>query len=261
MKKNKRYKVLFIILIIYFLVFFCFLGVNNLKEKSHEAILFVGDSTMWKYSGKKWINITNESTIKDLGWKEYHVYQDNKYYGDYYLWYDDSRWYAFKEDKSAVKLEGEFLAYQANYDLNIKSFQTKEITNNTYVHQVLRDNNLKTSERLTVKNIVSADIDNDGINEDFYVISNAFATDYYPKELFSIVFMVQNEQIYPIYTNIGDEKFGNTCKPFIRTFLDINNDNTHEVLVSCGKYSIQKPEDMLFQLTEKEGFKLLISNQ
>ena len=63
-----------------------------------------------------------------------------------------------------------------------------------------------------------------------------------------------------MYSNITKGKNTNGCKPFIRTFLDIDEDNIHEVIVSCGKYSIQKPEDMLFQLSDKE-FKLLISNQ
>ena len=72
--------------------------------------------------------------------------------------------------------------------------------------------------------------------------------------------LVKEEIIYPIYTNIEDAKHANSCKPFIRSFLDIDEDDKYEVIVSCAKYSIQKPEDMLYQLTD-EGMKLLISNQ
>ena len=54
--------------------------------------------------------------------------------------------------------------------------------------------------------------------------------------------------------------YGNGCKPYIRTFLDINDDDKHELILTCAKYSVQEPEDMLFQLN-KEKFDLLISNQ
>lgn len=260
MKKNKRYKVIIVILIIYFLFLFIFLGINNIKKNNHEATIIVGNDTVWNYSNRDWLNITSSAKIEELGWQEYKVYLDNKYFGDYFLWYDDSKWYAFKEDKTAVKTDGELIAYQSNYDLKIQSFQKNTITNNTYVHQVLRENGLSTASRLTVNDIVSFDIDSDGVNEEFYIISNAFPTDNYPETYFSIVFMVKDNVVNPIYTNIEDAKFGNACKPFIRTFLDIDEDNKYEVVVSCAKYSIQKPEDMLYQLTDK-GMKLLISNQ
>lgn len=260
MKINKRYTIIIAILVIYLIIFFAVFGYENYKKGKLSATLLIGDSTVWKYSDNSWTNITKNTSIDELSWQEYNVFEDNKYKGNYQLWYDDSKWYAFEEDKSAVQIEGEFLAYQANYDLNVKSFETKTISNNTYVHQVLTENGLSTASQLTVNNVIQIDIDNDGVLEEFYIISNAFALDFYPDTIFSIVFMVKDGQIYSMYTNIEDAKYGNSCKPYIRTFLDIDKDDTHEVIVSCGKYSVQTPEDMLYQLTN-EGFKLLISNQ
>jgi len=264
MKINKGYKVIIIILVVYFLVFFCILGLDNLKKNKHNFILLVGESTVWEYASQKWLNVTASSTLEKINWQEYQVYIDNQYVNKYQLWFDD-KWYAFNIDpktkeRQAVQLEGDLIAYKANYDLNIKSFKNEKVTNNTYIQQVLNQNGLSTGSKLTVNNVVQIDIDNDGNLEEFYVISNAFPTDNYPDTIFSIVFMVKNEQIYPMYSNITKGKNTNGCKPFIRTFLDIDEDNIHEVIVSCGKYSIQKPEDMLFQLSDKE-FKLLISNQ
>lgn len=260
MKINKRYTIIVAILAIYLIIFFVFFGYDSFKKGKLNATIFIGDSTIWKYSDNSWTNITTSSTIDELSWQKYNVFENNSYKGNYLLWYDDNKWYAFEDDKSAVQIEGEFLAYQANYDLNIKSFETKTNSNNTYVHQVLTENNLNTASQMTINNIAQIDIDNDGIAEDFYIISNAFALDFYPETIFSIVFMVKDQQVYSMYTNIEDAKYGNSCKPYIRAVLDIDEDNTHEVIVSCGKYSVQTPEDMLYQLTE-EGFKLLISNQ
>ena len=257
---SKRYKVIAIILVIYFAVFFLIYGISNIKNGQREITILVGDNTIWNYSDKSWLNITRKETIESLNWQEYKVFLDNKYFGEYSMWYSENKWYAFKSDKSAVKMEGELIAYRSNYDLKIKQFEIKENNNNTYVHQVLKDNDLSTSSRMTVNNVVNFDIDNDGIEEQIYTISNAFASDFYPDTIFSIVFMVKEEKIYSMYTNIQKANYGNGCKPYIRSFLDIDDDNKHEVILTCAKYSVQSPEDMLFQLN-KEKFELLISNQ
>ncbi len=257
---SSRYKVITIILVVYLVVFFLIYGLSNIKNGQRKLTLLVGDNTVWDYSNKSWLNITREETLDSLNWQEYKVFLDNKYFGEYSMWYDDNKWYAFNSNKTAVKMEGELIAYKANYDLKIKEFETKENNNNTYVHQVLKDNNLSTSSQMTVNNIVNFDIDADGVEEQFYVISNAFASDFYPDTIFSIVFMVKEQKIYSMYTNIEKANYGNGCKPYIRTFLDINDDDKHELILTCAKYSVQEPEDMLFQLN-KEKFDLLISNQ
>lgn len=257
---SSRYKVITIILVVYLVVFFLIYGLSNIKNGQRKLTLLVGDNTVWDYSNRSWLNITREETLDSLHWQEYKVFLDNKYFGEYSMWYDDNKWYAFNSNKTAVKMEGELIAYKANYDLKIKEFETKENNNNTYVHQVLKDNNLSTSSQMTVNNVVNFDIDADGVEEQFYVISNAFASDFYPDTIFSIVFMVKEQKIYSMYTNIEKANYGNGCKPYIRTFLDINDDDKHELILTCAKYSVQEPEDMLFQFN-KEKFDLLISNQ
>jgi len=257
---SSRYKVITIILVVYLVVFFLIYGLSNIKNGQRKLTLLVGDNTVWDYSNRSWLNITREETLDSLNWQEYKVFLDNKYFGEYSMWYDDNKWYAFNSNKTAVKMEGELIAYKANYDLKIKEFETKENNNNTYVHQVLKDNNLSTSSQMTVNNVVNFDIDADGVEEQFYVISNTFASDFYPDTIFSIVFMVKEQKIYSMYTNIEKANYGNGCKPYIRTFLDINDDDKHELILTCAKYSVQEPEDMLFQFN-KEKFDLLISNQ
>ena len=257
---SSRYKVITIILVVYLVVFFLIYGLSNIKNGQRKLTLLVGDNTVWDYSNRSWLNITREERLDSLNSQEYKVFLDNKYFGEYSMWYDDNKWYAFNSNKTAVKMEGELIAYKANYDLKIKEFETKENNNNTYVHQVLKDNNLSTSSQMTVNNVVNFDIDADGVEEQFYVISNAFASDFYPDTIFSIVFMVKEQKIYSMYTNIEKANYGNGCKPYIRTFLDINDDDKHELILTCAKYSVQEPEDMLFQFN-KEKFDLLISNQ
>ena len=76
--KKKRYIVLLIILAIYVIAMYFFLGANHLKKEKDYTTILVGDSTIWNYSNKKWLNVTSKSTIKDINWKEFTVYIDNK---------------------------------------------------------------------------------------------------------------------------------------------------------------------------------------
>ena len=72
--------------------------------------------------------------------------------------------------------------------------------------------------------------------------------------------MVKNNEIYPMYSSVETNQAVNGCKPYLSAVLDIDNDNTSELVVSCGRYSTYKPIDMLYKFTN-EGFKILISNQ
>lgn len=257
--KKTRYIVLFVILAIYIFVMYYFLGADNLKKEKYSTTILVGDSTVWNYSDKRWLNITKNSTLKKLDWQEFTVYLDNKKAGNYLLWHDD-KWYLFDKNKKAVPTTGSLLAYRSNYDLKIKDFTVTDITEPSYVKQVLEENNLSFSSKLTASSLTSFDIDNDQINEEFYVISNAFADDFNPDTIFSIVFMVKEGKVYYLYNDISPNTTNNGCKPYLNSFIDVDNDNKYEVIVSCGRYSVEKSVEMLYKLTD-EGFKILISNQ
>ena len=78
-------------------------------------------------------------------------------------------------------------------------------------------------------------------------------------KIFSLVFMVKNNEIYPIYTNITSNTGYNGCKPYFRAFVDVDNDSKYEFILSCAKYSASGTTNMLYEFKDKE-FKILISN-
>lgn len=259
MRKKRTYIILLIILSIFFIVMFLAFGVKNIKDGNRDLTLIVGDNTVWTYSDKKWDFVRNYTDLKDLSWKTYNIYLDNKKFGNYMLWKDD-KWYAFDKNKNAVKLDGNLLAYSANYNINISEFSQAEITDYTYVQNVLLDNDLSLSSEFTSLYKIDLDFDNDSNIEEFYVLSNVFANDFDPETIFSIVFMVKDEKIYYIYNDVSSNKSFNGCKPFFTSFLDLDNDNKSEFILSCGRYSISEQVDMLYKYSD-EGFKILISNQ
>ncbi len=260
MKKKTRYYVLLIILIVFTIGMYFAFGKDNLAKSKDSTTIIVGNSTIWNYSDKQWLNITNPKTIDSINWLDYKVFLDGKEFGEVYLWNDGSKWYMFDENKKAINKDGSILAFRSNYDIKVSSFQLKDIRNYYHVNKVLQENGISTSSKYTVSQEVSIDIDKDGKKETLYFVSNAFALDFTPDKVFTFVFMVKDNKIYKIYTDV-DKNFGtNGCKPYLSAIMDIDTDNTYELVVSCGRYSVNKPIDMLYKFNGNE-FNLLISNQ
>ena len=260
MREKKTYIVLIVIILVFSLVMFVLFGLQKLKEDNQEGVFIVGDTTVWTYSKNKWVTIRSSSAFNKLSWKKYQVYLDNKRYGSYELWHDD-KWYAFDNDKNAVALDGNMFAYNTNYDVKVYDYSLEKIdSGNEYVARVLQDNGLSLSSKFTSSSKVSLDFDNDGVIEDFYLITDVFPLDFHPDTIFSIVFMVKNGTIYDIYKDIGGDDAFSGCKPFFNTILDVNDDNKYELILSCGKYSVSEQIDMLYKFSDNK-FKIIISNQ
>lgn len=261
MTNKKTYIILSLILIVFFVIMFLIFGINNIKKSNYDTTIIVGNDTVWNYSKKRWINYTTKSSYEKLNWKEYNIYLNNKEYGKYFLWHDD-KWYAFDKKKNAININGNMLAYKANFKMKFLNFEQEEINDMTYVNYVLEENNLSLSSKFTSSYKVSFDFDNDGANEEFFVISNVFATDFNPTDLFSLVFMVKNNKVYYLYRDIQKNNSLNGCKPYIYSVLDTNNDKSYEIILSCARYSVSESIDMLYEFDKAEdAFKIVISNQ
>jgi hypothetical protein len=234
-------------------------GIDEIKTKDDQATIVVGNNTVWQYHNKRWLNIQGITAFQDYNWHTFEVFQDNQKIGDYSLWYDD-RWYIFDQDKNPISIEGSLLAYEANYDLAVSAFLEQKISDYKPVEKVLSKYGIDTSSKFSNSLQISFDIDQDGEMEEFYLITNAFALDFSPDVLFSFVFMVKNDEIYMIYENTEQSSIYNTCKPYFTSFLDVNRDHNYEIILSCGRYSIEKEIQWLYEFRDNQ-FKILISNE
>ena len=246
-------------MVVFGLVMFLMLGVPNIRQGNLEATLIVGDNTTWIYKDQKWGFLRYNTSMEQFNWNEFHVFEDNQDMGDYLLWHDD-KWYVFDQNKKAITMNGKMVAYQANFEMKVKDFQETKVDDYTFVQQVLQENGISTSSKFTSIYKVLIDFDGDSVEEEFYVISNAFPLDFEPETTFSIAFMVKDNEIYMLYNDVSSNRGLNGCKPFYHTFIDTNYDGVYEVILSCGKYSATEQVDMLYQMIDGE-FKLLISNQ
>lgn len=261
MRSKKTYIIIIFILLSFAAIMYFAIGKDYLNAEKRSTYIIVGDTSVWKYKNKNWVNV-NKKTIENLYWTEFNVFEDSQKLGKYYVWNDDTNWLYFDKDKNEKEIIGKKLAYQANYDINIDNFDEKELdqSDELYIKQIYEDNDLGNDNKFTTSYKVEIDFDKDNIKETFYVISNAFPLDFEPNKIFSIVFMVKDDEINYLYKNIDRYQGTNGCKPYINYFLDVNKDNKDEIILSCGKYSERGTTDMLYNYENNE-FKILISNQ
>ena len=255
MRTKKAYIILIAIILIFFVVMFLVFGVDNIRNERYATTVIIDNDVVWTLNKKKW---TNSFSYSKLNWKDFNVYVDNKELGNYYLWHDD-KWYLFDKKKNAKNYDGRMVAYRANYEMSIYDYELESISDFSYVNEVLSKNGITDVEEYTAKNKISFDYDNDGVVEDFYLVSNVFPMDSNPDKLFATVFMVKDEEIYPIYTEIQKNTGFNGCKPYFNTFIDVDNDKKYELVLSCAKYSVSHTNNMLYKFKDNK-FKILISN-
>lgn len=260
MKKGKfKYVVIIVIVIIYGIAMYLAFGVNETKERKTTATLLVGNSAVWNYSSRDWMNLNTPSLVSSLNWQKFNVYVDNEYLGKYLVWQDE-QWYLFDDSRNAVSYQGNFLAYKADFDMDVVSFPTTDITNFTYVNQVLEKYGFSTNQEYTLSTVSSIDFDKDGELEEFYVVSNVFPLDFVPDKYFSFVFMVDDQKIYMLYEDVDITESFNGCKPNVYAVADVDNDQDYELILNCAKYSNQTPVTMLYEFRD-DRFEIEISNQ
>ena len=258
MNKEKKVGIIIIIiiLILFLILFFFFGGIDSFKNKKNQSIILVGNNTYWEYKDKKFYNIT--SNVSSLYWKDYIVYINNKKYGTYKLWHDD-KWYLYDKDRNYVSYDGSFLAISSNYDIKPVAYSLDNLSSDKYVKKVLSNNNIKTNN-FTVKNKVNIDIDNDSKKESIYLISNVLPIDKYENYRFSIVFMVKNDIIYTVFSDVQNESNSRGCKPYIDAFIDVDKDEDLEMIMSCGGLVTSGTKDYLYDFKDNK-ITILVSNQ
>ena len=256
MLSNKKYIILILIILVFFVVMFLLFGLDNIKKENYSTAIVVGEDSVFILEKQQWIDITGNYNI--LNWEKFNVYVNNEKVGNYYLWYDD-KWYAFDKKKKPVNLEGSILGISSNYNINVAEFTEENVDDSIYIDKVLEDNDFSKDQSFTTKYKIDFDFDNDGVREEFFLISNVFNLEETPEKVFSIVFMVKDNEIYPIYRDIKNNESFDGCKPYMNTFLDVDEDNTYEFILSCGKYSVEKTINMLYKFKDNK-FKILVSN-
>ena len=63
MRSQKSYIILIVVLVIFALIMYLLVAKNNIKEEKKTTTILVGDTSIWNYSSKRWVNVEKQSTI------------------------------------------------------------------------------------------------------------------------------------------------------------------------------------------------------
>ena len=267
MSKNKKIIIIMlVVLAVYALIMFLVLGGTKKFNKTNNQItIIMGDNATFTYNGSFWTYVEFESTYDKLNWLKYDVYENNELLGNYSMWHND-KWYIFdgdEEHRTPVSVTEDFIALRADSSIKLTPFESNKITDYSYVNAVLDSYGIQASY-LTVDQVVTIDIDNDSIDENFYFISNSLPRENPENFNFTIVFMEKKGEIYNIYTDIQEMENSDGCKPFMRAVLDYDLDGEQEIIFACGGLSARKQKDYIYKFNHNntlDEFKLIVSNQ
>jgi hypothetical protein len=115
-------------------------------------------------------------------------------------------------------------------------------------------------EEITENTKIVVDIDNDGIDEEIYSVSNVFPMFYEPEKVFSYVFMKKDSKIYYMYKYEAEADSYSGCIPQISAIFDSDEDGVSEFALTCSRYSDQEPINSIYRFGNN-GFELVISSE
>ena len=259
MKNKKKYKVLFIILGIYIVVIliitFMFKGKNN------YVTVMLNNNNKWKYENGQWTNI-DIKTIDNYSWQTYKIYNySNKYIGSYYLLYSNNKWYIFDKNKTAIKWQEGIVALGGDIASTEKTITTVNLDDDDkrYINEVLDENKITDRDNLSTKKRYDIDIDNNGLKERFYVVSNVFFPDTTnkPSKLFGFIFMRNKKGNVMLYKRVVNyDGYYKECRPSIVTGLNISK-NENYLITSCSYYSTIGTNNTLFKYNSSKFTKIM----
>ena len=250
---NRKYIVLLIIFIIYFLIMFIVFGLPNIIKRSKDIKLALGEQTIFIYEDEEWKNITPVD-IERYDWIEYRVYDNNKYVNKYQIKSSDKGFLLFDENRDPYNITSYSL-------LGISGNKRENVINKDKYKEEIKDQNIKEflstkgfkEEDLTTSIKYSYDLDGDHKKENIYVVSNMYSSNFINNKVFSYIFYEKDGIFSVIHegrTSITSQYL--LCFGDVRNIVDLDNDANYEIVTSCSYNSARKEKYSLFGLENNE---------
>ena len=205
---NKKYIIIIVFIIIYIIIA-VILGIISEGEKKY--IVFFDDKNL-KYD-KKWSIMS-----KNIPNLSFNIVKDGIVDSNSII-----NMHSDLADEAAINKN--IFAYRGN--IKVKPYKKSDVTDNAFIDKILTENNLNVnSNDISRKYQYNLDINNDGLDETIYVLSN---TDISLGNLFSMVIVKNMENYVIIDIKRFDSEFG-TYFPCLY-FMDVDNDNNLEIIL------------------------------
>lgn len=210
-------------------------GIILFFENYYNQLLIIGGNTIVEYRNNKLLKIKKSNKInKRLNYKKYSVY-NNGIFEDYYIDfkngdYNNISYTLYNNSDEETNITDSLLAYTNDLNINIQSVKNSYIMTDIdkkLLQKSLPDYNLNN----IYFNKVTVDLDNDGLNEEIYIVNN-FDLVNVPDKTVSCVFLkTSNGNIIEIEK---DESSNQNKVPAYRFSysIDVDNDNEYEIILS-----------------------------
>lgn len=246
---KKRYIIIFVLLAIYLILGLLLFTNKDIKNNNIEYLLIGNDIKLSLYNGK-W------DTIKDNVFDtKFYIYDNNKYKGVYEIKYHNDKMYLFDDYRNSIKLDGELIATSSK-NIEVKEFEINGITNtnNYIIKEIEKENKLKIEnmEQFSINQKIVLDFDNDGKNEELYLLSNMFNMDVNQIEkALSYVLYVDNKKIQKIINlAVNDNERFDSYSYYISGIIDYNNDKKYELIISKGMFRPYPSCQIIYELSK-----------
>ncbi|MEG2321913.1 MAG: hypothetical protein RSB71_00275 [Bacilli bacterium] len=245
MKKNKKYIILIIILVIYALVAFILVPFAK-RAKEPTLYMLLEPNTMWKLDHKKWSNVTNQN---EFNFKKFDVFDGNKELGKYNLFYNE-KWYILDDKRNKVKASNNIFATRSKVPIKVNDFSKQELNESdiNLINEQLKSLSILGYDALKTSFKIEIDLDNDSYLDTIYGVSNVFVEEKHDK-VFSLLFIKNKDKIQYLIKKISsvDKQIENICLPNVQNIIDLDR-NKNVLLTNCNYFDLIGNCHAIFQL-------------
>ena len=263
----KTVSVIIIVLLLLFFFVFIFINrdqlqTNSKSEKEYDLVL-IADDVIFQKTNNHWNKVTYDNNIRKLvNWKSYKIYTDYKYFGEYNL-VKTTNWLAFDDDRNPIDMDtgvSSFFAYSSNNNFEVKELEIMHNDDLEKVKEILKEYKIDINYEPVINVYTKVDLDNDGINETIYAISNMLQ-EIETEPSFTIFLVERNNKLYRLFRVAEDTNLTKLCYPRINAVFDIDNDNENEIIMSCTTTGIESVVTALYKYnSEKDDYEIVISD-
>lgn len=254
----KKYIIVVAIILIYVLCVYIYVSYNNkTKEKKVQMDYLVTKNSNYIISNTNEWQIENDINI--FNWKNYNIYIDNKYLGQYNLQYN-KKWYIFNDKRESIKYEGKMIAYSGN-NIKIKEYNVTDIddSDKIIIDKYLINNGIDLVQYKTINAKYKINIDNDEEEEIIYEVNSIIENN--KENKFSIVLLYDQNKLSEIASNVTKkDSMSNIILYKIYGFIDIEQDNDIDIIINRMKYSQPDSDCDIIKKNQSNSFESFITS-
>lgn len=231
MKKNAI--IIIVIMLIYLLIMYLFVGKKNLEEQDTYRYLLIDYNTKFKYNNLVW-NVMENDDLNGINNVKYSVYQDKKLFGDYNLFFND-KWYLFDDNNNSIKFDSELFAYRGDKKFKFIDYNVEDIvlSDSAIIDKAISQINIDNYEGFVTGKKITIDYDKDNKDEQIYIIKNEINS-----KPFTIVFFSDGNKITIIDSDIRTQEDIILLKIYnFHSIIDVGLDKKYEIIISQSTFS------------------------